>query len=241
MKNIENKTILFFPGWGFRASIWDSTLKFLSHFNTKVLDLPRNLEVDFEHQIFDIFHKEGRDKFIIVAWSLSGLPAIKFCHQYPHFCKKLILVNSLPRFVTTENWQAISQQVANQFLEDSQLNLEKVLDQFIRLVQYPNHSKSIKSFFKLNCIDPVTHQLTLLSHLEFLFSADYRNLFASLDIPILGIFGFHDAIVPIQSASLLEKLNKKSRVKILSRTGHAPFLTHTEEFVQCLRDDECHE
>lgn len=229
--------LIFLPGWCFSVSIWDNVIASLNDFNCYPLELPTK---DL-HQIEDAVIKQVlafiKNKAIIIAWSMSGLFAIKFCYEYPHLCKKLILVNSTPKFVSTDGWLGISKNLANRFLRQSKENEEYLLNRFINLVQYPHYSAPITSILMANRL-PLNHQRTILfNYLEFLCSTDYRSLLTCLDLPISYYFGEKDAIIPIQSANKLATLNKNITIRIISEASHIPFISHENTFMNYLMDD----
>lgn len=173
------------------------------------------------------------EKPIIVAWSLGGLFAIKFCAAHPNLCKKLILVNCLPKFVSDDTWQAIPTHIAREFAQLCRANMHHALEKFTRLVKHPTHTHAIEQ----HLLFENKYHASLKRQLQFLFAADYRSLLKKLNIPISCYFGTHDTIIPIQAAQQLKTINPNITLKIIQKAGHIPFLSHTNDFITHLKDD----
>ncbi|MDJ0554859.1 MAG: alpha/beta hydrolase [Microcoleaceae cyanobacterium MO_207.B10] len=64
----------------------------------------------------------------------------------------------------------------------------------------------------------------------------FQDELEGIKLPILGIWGSNDRIVPITQADLLLKLMPNSQKIILNNAGHACYMKATEEFHQHLID-----
>jgi pimeloyl-[acyl-carrier protein] methyl ester esterase len=63
-----------------------------------------------------------------------------------------------------------------------------------------------------------------------------RHLLKDITAPVLIIHGRHDRICPPETADFLAKRLKKAKVKIINRTGHAPFLTMPKKVNALIED-----
>lgn len=233
MIDVNKKSIVFMPGWGFKSSIWDDILASLNMHTVRRLDLPNIKETNDLPIAIKRLSKHIPLNSTIVAWSLSGLIAILFCHHFPHRCNQLILVASLPKFVSDSNWIGIPSTVAKQFQHKAMTDPGLLLKQFLDWVQYPDTSKSVRLEIKNHCLTP---HAKLIQYLTYMFNEDLRDIFNYLQTRIYLVFGEKDAIVPSQAVNQLNKLNKKLLIKIVPEAGHIPFLTHKELFTQILMD-----
>lgn len=234
MKNSNKNSVAFLPGWGFSASVWDDLLGSLGNLNVKKIDLPETLEKNLAEEINSTMLERVSEDSTIVAWSLSGLFAINFCYQFPQMCKKLILINSLPRFSTGDDWMGISEKFSTRFIKQAKNHFDGISNKFLQLVQYPDNSESVKLYLQANHKILPAHQDVLINYLEFLFEANFVYLLEKLNIPIYFLLSEKDAIIPIQSAVQLSKINKNITVKIIPEVGHSSFITHKEIFAKSL-------
>ena len=66
--------------------------------------------------------------------------------------------------------------------------------------------------------------------------ADARHLLDKIDVPVLLVFGGKDAITPPRMGEYLHRRLKGSRLVVMERAAHAPFLSHAEAFAALYRD-----
>ena len=57
-----------------------------------------------------------------------------------------------------------------------------------------------------------------------------------LTCPHLAVFGRLDGLVPHAAAKKVKALSPNTHIKIINKAAHAPFLSHTEEFLDILKD-----
>jgi pimeloyl-[acyl-carrier protein] methyl ester esterase len=226
--------IVLLPGWGINASIWQPVLESLAEYDIRQLDLPPlNQTTDFDQAMLGLINGIP-DNSIIVAWSLSGLLALYLAHHLPRKCAKLILVSSLPQFTSTQDWLGVPLILAKQFQHKAKTNLIDLLNQFIKLVRYPDTSTATTEFITLHALNAEKYQPSLLRYLHVLFTVDYRQFFKDLTVPVHCIFGGKDAIVPSKAANQLRGLNKNTAISFIHDAGHIPFLTHQKIFNELL-------
>ena len=66
--------------------------------------------------------------------------------------------------------------------------------------------------------------------------ADARHLLDKIDVPVLLVFGGKDAITPPRMGEYLHRRLKGSRLVVMEKAAHAPFLSHAEAFAALYRD-----
>lgn len=212
--NIKNN-IVFLPGWGFKASIWQGIGKELCGHNIIYCDLPqltkKHNRWDF---IGDYLAKQIPQNSIIIAWSLGGLAALYLCCLYPQICKKLILVASAPKFTA----------ITESFVTSAEKNITLTMEKFLRFVQYPNHSALIRSELKNHLVNVKQEEQSLLYYLKLMQATDLSNIAAALPQPIVQMHGEKDAVVA-----------NNGNIKLIKNAGHALFLTHPKLCVNILQ------
>jgi pimeloyl-[acyl-carrier protein] methyl ester esterase len=238
MKNVNlnnsQNAIVFLPGWGFKASIWDELIQVLKLTNAYTIDLPDEEKI---HVITETLNQHIPEQTTLVGWSLGGLIAIYFCYRFPEKCKKLILVCCSPQFVASENWAGITKDTAIQFQKNAQENMEVLLKNFLGIVQYPNNDRTLRLFLKKHLLPSCPSQNSLTNYLNLLLTADFRSYFQKLCMPILAIYSEQDAIVPVITGEQLTRMAPTVSIKIIPKAGHIPFLTHQESFLDCIKMD----
>lgn len=212
--------IVFITGWGIEASIGKKIEQML---NQKIILI--NLSKDL--------YKEIPANSIIIAWSLGGLFAINYCYLFPNNCAKLILLSSTPKFIKDHNWLGIEPLIAKKFSQDCNQDYENLIDEFIKLIQFPNKDLVIRKFLNEH---KSNNKKDMKYFLKLLFEEDYREKYKKLTIPILHILGSLDPIIPIEIIDHLNLLNSNNVFKIIDQAGHIPFLTHTNLVKKYIED-----
>jgi pimeloyl-[acyl-carrier protein] methyl ester esterase len=215
--SVKKNSLVFLPGWGFKASIWSRLIEKLSENKTRQYSIPT-----------------------LIGWSLGGLRAIQRCHQFPDRYKKLILVSSLPKFVSSpeDNWTGISPDYALRFHTQAQTNIARLIPSFLRLVQYPDTSASLSAYLKDHLLDihKPAHKNYLKRSLDWLLHSDLRKYYQNLSVPIIHIMGSQDAIMTYNQHSINQLRGKDTVIYTIPDAGHIPFLSHPELFIDILNE-----
>ena len=174
---------------------------------------------------------------VLIAWSMGGLVAIELLagfHEQPVMdIAKLILVSSTPRFVQDDDWQcAVEAGVFEAFSQSLAVDHHAALRRFMAIQALGSRSarEDIKTLqaqlFKRGEPDP----LALKYGLNILLKEDKRQLLRQIsDIPICLISGKKDTLVNYQGQRQLAEQDNISLFTIPA-AGHAPFISHPEEF-----------
>jgi pimeloyl-[acyl-carrier protein] methyl ester esterase len=230
MKNSVKKSLVFLPGWGFKVSIWNDIANSYNEYDIKQLDLPTPAASATLATLTHELANQIPNNSTIVAWSLSGLFATYLSHQSPHKCAHLILINSLPKFVSNTDWVAIPTANAKHFQQQANTDLEQVLTTFTTQVQFPAHSATRNAYLNQHVFSATDHYDSLLHYLNLLLTADVSVSFKKLTMSIHCLFGGKDAIIPLPASEQLSALNSNATINIIHAAGHIPFLTHTTQF-----------
>jgi pimeloyl-ACP methyl ester carboxylesterase len=211
--NPKRHDIIFSPGWGFKDSILENILR-----------------VFFEDP-----NRKQNNNAVIIAWSLGGLYAIDLMYRFPEKYQKLILISSLPKFVSDKKsrWQGIPFKKALKFYHQSTLNLPHLMKDFLKWVQYPDNKPEVKKALENHMLSStnIIQQQSLRNSLRILLTADSRVAYNGLSQKIFHIMGDCDAIIPVNTAKQLT-----GKVFVIPGAGHVSFLTHPEEFINIIRE-----
>ena len=237
--------VVMLHGWGMNQGIWQlqkQALEKTSKHTYRTANLPGfggnafNGEEYNLNAIVEQLAPEIPNDSVIVAWSLSGLVALKMAKHYPEKVKKIILVASSPFFSGQTDWPGIEEKVLDTFMLQLSKNHQKTVERFLAIqAMGTEHAKQdIKQIKQLLAQYPEAEQRALAGGLEILKNDDLRDLFADCEQPISGIFGRLDSLVPAKAVAKMHELNANFTAEIIAKASHAPFISHPSEFSNLL-------
>lgn len=233
----QGRALVVIHGWGMNSDVWQPVKAMLEqHFSVYWVDLPghgRNKDVPML-ELTDIateLVEQLPDESIVMGWSLGGLLAQQIAIIHPNKVSQLILVASTPCFVQRNDWQAaMPAETFQKFAESLQIDWQGTMSRFLAL-----------QFMGVKGIQPKVKALrdTLLQHppsfqaleqgLNLLKETDFREQ-TNIHTDAHWIMGALDRLIPI---ALTEELPAEA-VTIIEGAGHAPFISHADEFVETL-------
>ena len=240
------KELVLLHGWGMNQGIWklvQPELEFLYSGTVKTFDLPGfgnslcSPHPYTLHAAAKQLSKQLKPQSILVGWSLGGLFALYIAKHWPEKVSKVILVASTPFFAEQADWPGISENVLNQFKEQLINDRDKTIERFLAIQAMGSDSAKtdIKQIKKLlNDFDAPKSE-ALNAGLDILQNEDLRTLFSHCAVPISGIFGRLDALVPYKVLSKMAELNVGFEYEILDKASHAPFISHKKEFLTIVK------
>ncbi|MFT5665138.1 MAG: pimeloyl-[acyl-carrier protein] methyl ester esterase [Gammaproteobacteria bacterium] len=236
--------ITLLHGWGMSASVFDPLrdLLSLSHqLDVVAVDLPGygqnqwDESLSFEDQAALI--SEQVPEGVLLGWSMGGLYAIEMARQDPGRFNRLILMCCNPCFVCRESWPlAVDESVFDDFSQSLQSGWRSTIKHFLSLQMLgnPNARQLVRNLMiKLEKAGEPDED-ALRFGLDLLKSADARSALSQLKIPIDMIFGGLDALVPVNVAKEISKVNPRIQVELLLDAAHAPFLSHTAQIASMI-------
>lgn len=213
-----HNSITCLPGWGFSSHVFTPLKDYLPGFTIIGLELPTQVAT-FQEAV-EYLEKTITSPTYLLGWSLGGLLALALAHQYPGKIKGVILLNSTPKFLKETAWPGISRAEATAFQHAFQKTPENRLKTFKKNVCYPDNG-ALVTLLPLNTSYPWAF------YLEVLLGSDLRTQYKTLRQPCLVLLGESDRILPTETAQALRKLNPQIDVRVLSTTGHMPFVFQT--------------
>jgi pimeloyl-[acyl-carrier protein] methyl ester esterase len=176
---------------------------------------------------------------VLLGWSLGGQLSLQIAHQAQARIAQLVLVATTPRFAAGADWNAgmaapLLQRFATQLAQDWQATVRDFLQLQVR--------GSRDADVALVLLERALHEHgqasphALAAGLDILRDIDLRAQLPELAIDTLVISGQHDRITPPAAAAYLAATLPSARLVQLPRAGHAPFLSHSDEFTQLLRE-----
>lgn len=238
----RGEPIILLHGWGMNATVFEPLRGELARNNTVYsVDLPGyglsqwDPALSFEDQVAQIASNlpDGR----LLGWSMGGLYAAELAQQYPDQFSQLTLVCCNPCFVRQSDWDcAVDEAVFDAFGEELNRGWKSTVKRFLALQMHGNDNarQLIRELMTRLESAGEPDVEALLFGLELLKQNDSRSLLASLDLPIKMILGGRDVLVPHSLAKEIVHINPQIQVESLASAAHAPFLSHTEQFLTML-------
>lgn len=239
----QGSPLVMIHGWGWHSGIWSPLIHQLTpHFQLFLIDLPGfgdspllkngySIKAVTE-AIFELVPEEAT----WVGWSLGGMIAWWVALYHPHKITRLVTIASSPKFVGDENWPGVSPSVLEKFKHSLLNNYQQTLHDFLDL-QLRGSLNSAQLFQQLKHQLPTSDASpldALMGSLELLNSLDLRKDLHKIQCPSLHLFGSHDTLVPAAVSSKIEPMLANGKCEMIRRTGHMPFLTHTDHFISQL-------
>lgn len=231
-------------GWGMNQAVWQIIEKELKQdFNLFPIDIPGygnhtgcfpdnySLE-NISDQICQNIEQPG----IILGWSLGGLIAQYIAINYPSKCLALVTVASTSHFQQAEEWPGIKPQVLSTFQQQLSQDYSKTLDRFlaIQMMGSETAKQDIKTLKQLLSRYPMPSTHVLSQGLKLLETVNLNAQISKIQQPSLRLYGRLDSLVPIKAVTKIEKLAPKSQSYIFAKASHAPFISHSKEFIEQL-------
>ena len=242
--------VLMVHGWGMNQHVWQPVQQALSdEIELITLDLPGHGERyqenfdDLQSLTDDLRHsceslKQNEQPLLLVGWSLGGLPCLQLAVQQPALVDGLLLVSSNPCFVSAGDWASgVQAKVFEQFADSLQADFSGTIRRFLSLQVKGSESgrKTLRSLREKILQQAQPNQQSLSAGLDVLKCSDLRENLLQIHQPVSWALGAQDGLVPAALAQGLKKLLPDAQVQLYEKAGHAPFLSHTDEFVQQLK------
>jgi pimeloyl-[acyl-carrier protein] methyl ester esterase len=243
--------LVLIHGWGMNGSVWHPLVKRLSkNFTLHIVDLPGMgfSQIISPYHLYSIAEKIAEllpNNTAMLGWSLGGQVAMRIALDQPEVVNKLILVGSTPCFVNVSglsaqsHWQfGIEAATFEKFSKNVAQDYQKTMMQFLSLQCMGSKS----SMFTLRALKnkfaerPAPTQQLLQDALNILLNTDLRREIANIAQPTLVIHGDKDALAPVQAANWLRQHLPVAFLRVISGASHAPFLSHTDAFIDALED-----
>jgi pimeloyl-[acyl-carrier protein] methyl ester esterase len=173
----------------------------------------------------------------VLGWSLGGLVAQRIALNQPDRIRRLILVGSTPKFVSSTDWSAgVDPANFSAFAEQVNHDYKATILQFLTLqcMKSSDARATIKQLRQSFDTKPTPTQTTLQRALHILLESDLRAEIANIRKPTLLIHGDRDTLAPVQAAHWMMQQLPAGFLRVLSGAAHAPFLSHSDQFVETL-------
>ncbi len=228
--------LILLHGWAMHSGVWDEVVEALAaRWRVTCVDLPGHGR-SADGAGLDALAEVVPDTAVWVGWSLGGLWAIRFAERFPHRVQALGLVASSPSFVCREGWAAaLPMDQLEGFAAGLEAAREHTLRRFVALqfMGVCGGKAQIAALQqRVNACPPTPEGLR--GGLAALRDWDLRAAFARLPMPVVGVFGALDRLVPAAAGLAMRTLNPCFDFTLVQGAGHAPFLSHRQSVVAAL-------
>lgn len=238
--------LVLLHGWGLHGGIWQTILPYLEqHFTIHNVDLPgfgqSKLLAEQSQDIYNIDYliqsvsQVLPPKCYLMGWSLGGVVATALASQHKDKIEKLVTVASSPCFVANENWpHGMNKEVLETFIDYLSEDFKATLNRFLMIqtmgsaTQKQDVAELKETVFRYG----LPSEKALNGGLQILHDVDLLNTLCELSVPVLRVYGKLDSLVPVKAAHLVTNYVPQSPAIIFQKSGHAPFLSESEEFIK---------
>ena len=175
----------------------------------------------------------------VCAWSLGGLVAQRMAQIAPERVRRMVLVSSTPCFTLRDDWAcAIPVATLTQFSAELEQAYEATLKRFLALqVRGEPAARETLAVLREQLFARGRPDASVLhAGLRLLLDTDLRAQAGDLKQTTLLVHGPYDQLVPPGAAQWMMQTLPDVRLHVIAGAAHAPFLSHTTEFVDVLHE-----
>lgn len=244
-KSQRKITCVFVHGWAMNGAVWQDCFDLLPDWIDVIqVDLPGHgtmAEVKAEtiNDYVQALAALVNCPVIWVGWSLGGLALLQLAREYPERVAGLFMVSTTPCFVQKQGWScAVEKNVFELFAEALEKDINGTIKRFLAL--------QVKgSGVTMNTVRELQQSLrqrggasidALRSGLDILAMTDLRAELPYLNCPVTWLLGARDTLVPVSLEKELKTLQPNIKVIVEKDAAHAPFISHSENFVLALTE-----
>ena len=239
----QGQPLVMIHGWGMHSGVWQPLVKRLSaKYMLYLIDLPghgssRPVDPYHLHALADEVAEVIPGVSDVLGWSLGGLVAQRIALNQPDRIRRLILVGSTPSFVQRDGWaHGVDETLFTDFAEKVNHDYKRAILQFLTLqcMKARDARPTIKQLRLAFDTKPTPTQTTLVRALQALLVSDIRDEVSAIRKPTLLIHGDRDNLAPVQAAHWMMQQLPMGFLRVISGSAHAPFLSHTDQFIETL-------
>jgi pimeloyl-[acyl-carrier protein] methyl ester esterase len=169
---------------------------------------------------------------VLCGWSLGGMLALQLARTVP--LKALILINTTPCFVQTDDWpHASSAQDFTHFKQAFHQDPSALLRHFIQLQNQGEPNP--RAFGRQLAAHLIEDTTSLGKGLEILAHTDLRNTVSELPtLPTLILHGSEDRVIPSQAGHWLAAALPHATLFTLPNAGHALPVSQPQALAQII-------
>lgn len=237
--------LVMLHGWGLHGGLFGPVIEPLAkRFRLHLVDLPGHgrspmLGGDYTLEtVAEAIAGEVPAGAHWLGWSLGGRIALAAANAGAAI-DRLILVGANPCFTQRADWphampEAELEQFATSLRDDYKTTLQRFLAVQSRGSERAREElRNLReALFSHGEPDP----RALAGGLAILRDADLRGVLACIHQPTLVLHGERDTLAPMAAAEYTAAQLQRGILKIIQGAGHAPFISHPEQFLADVED-----
>lgn len=232
--------LVLLHGWAMHSGIWDGVRKRLArNFRLCLVDLPGHgfspaCEPGTLEYVVEMVSDILPASCMVCGWSLGGQVAVELALREPVRVKKLALISTTPCFVRRKDWEwGMDEATLQLFMRNLKRDYATTLSRFLTLqvsgsVDATTVLSQLRESFSQRDQPDVTG---LQAGLQILLTNDLREKLKNITQPTILLHGENDVITGPSAARWMNQQLQNSRLVMLPRCGHAPFLSYPDQFV----------
>lgn len=240
----DKPTLVLLHGWGVNQGVWQSMRQRLpGDISVLTPDLPGFGSAAQFPQPYTLdtlcqqLAAQIPDGSAVCGWSLGGLIAMALAKRYPAKVSKLALVAASPCFLAQTGWPGMAPSVMQQFARALSDNLQQTIERFLAIQAMGSDSAKAdtKALKQAIMAYPPAQPQAVAAALQLLAQTDLRAEFSALSLPLAGLYGRLDSLVPVKLVEQLQQLQPQGCFTVLPHASHAPFISHPDAFLAWLQ------
>jgi len=242
----DGPPLVLLHGWALHGGVWQPIVAPLARrYRVHSVDLPgHGYSAPLEPFTLDAIAAAIAQRFeaqqepaTVIGWSLGAMAAMTWALAAPDRVARLALVGATPRFVASHDWpHAMAEQTLRRFHDELSVAYRATLLRFLALqVHGSERGRAVLHAMREQLFargEPAA--AVLEAALGVLAATDLRTHVAAIRTPSLVIAGERDALTPPQAGAWLAEALPDARFVRIDGAAHAPFLSHTDEFLAAL-------
>jgi 3-oxoadipate enol-lactonase len=231
--------LVFVHGVGSTAAIWDAQLEsFGTDFLCAAVELRGNgaqkpdpdpaaiTRAAFAEDVLTIAGALHADRFTLVGCSLGGVVAFELWRRAPHRIGRLVLLGTFARYPDGERQaEAISAEV--RAAGDMRAFGERRAAKLGLLPARLHETIEQMACKSVECY---------LASTQATWTGDYRNVLASIDVPVLVAHGEHDVVAPRALSEEIASAIPGAKLAMVPAAGHVANADNPAAFNELLRE-----
>lgn len=239
----QGPDLVLVHGWAMNSGIWGGVVDALStEFRVHLVDLPghgvnRHIPLSHELNVVAAQILSELPSAFWLGWSLGGLVTLAAALQQPLKVKKVLLVAATPSFSEQQNWYCGAGIGAQQaFIDGLEENFDETLHQFCLQTFGPIWmQEALDRLGQGGLAEKIPDKKTLNTGLHLLYDNSVITELDSIKIPALWLGGSRDRTIRPESFVRAASLMPTAANSMITGAGHAPFISHEEEFLDIIR------
>lgn len=235
--------LVLLHGWGLHGGIFRSVVPPLAaRHRLHIVDLPghgRSAPLDAAYTLDNVVHA------IVAAvpansawlgWSLGGRIALAAAAQGAAIAT-LVLVGTNPCFTRRDDWpHGMPETEFEQFAASVRDQWEQTLQRFLAIQARGSERarEELRALRQALFAHGQPQPEALAGALDILREADLRSALPAITQPALILHGARDTLAPLAAAEHTAALLPQGVLHVVDAAGHAPFLSHPDEFLRAL-------